>query len=107
ESTSQVRPDRMIITQVGASMYSMRALDVLIRADGLPWPLDIPHLLEGTRDGKQCQVLVIDLRDEFDKIAVDATRRRIADYQRRGWKLWEANKSSKQPFGNNGIPKRR
>ena len=87
ESTSQVRPDRMIITQVGASRYPMGTLDVVIRADGLRWPLEVPHLLEGTRDGKQCRLLVIDLRDEFDKIAVDATRRRIADYQRRRWEV--------------------
>ena len=47
----------MIITQVGASRFPMGTLDVVIRADGLPWPLDVPHLFEGRRDGKQCRLL--------------------------------------------------
>ena len=79
------RPERMIVTQVGASRCPMSTLDVLIRADGLPWPLEVPDLLAGTRDGEQGQLLVIDLRDDFDEIAVDATRHRLADYHRRGW----------------------
>jgi hypothetical protein len=87
EPTSCIRPNRIIITQVGASRFPIGTLDVLIRADGLPWPLEVPHLLEGKRDGRQCQLLVIDLRDEFDEIAVDATRRRIADYQCQSWEV--------------------
>ncbi|MGO9598756.1 MAG: hypothetical protein ACLP7Q_12275 [Isosphaeraceae bacterium] len=87
EPTSHIRPDRMIITRVGASWFPMSTLDVLIRADGLPWPMEVPDLLAGTRDGKPSQLLVIDLRDEFDEIALQATRRRIADYQRRRWEV--------------------
>jgi hypothetical protein len=87
ESASEVRPDRMIITQVRASRYPMGTLDIVIRADGLCWPLEVPQLVEGTRDGKKYKLLMIDLRDDFDEIAVDATRRRIADYQRRNWNV--------------------
>jgi hypothetical protein len=87
ESLSEVRPDRMIITQVGASRYPMGTLVLVIRADGLRWPLEVPQLLKGTMDGKQGRLLMIDLRDDFDKIAVDATRRRIEDYQRRNWNV--------------------
>jgi hypothetical protein len=65
----------------------MSTVDVLIRADGLRWPLEVPQLFEGTSDGKQCRGLMIDLRDDFDEIALDATRRRIADYQRRSWEV--------------------
>jgi hypothetical protein len=87
ESTSETSPEEIIITQVGASRYPMSTVDVLIRAEGLRWPLEVPHLFEGRRDGKQCRLLMIDLRDDFDEIALDATRRRIADYQRRSWEV--------------------
>ena len=32
-------------------------------------------------------VAVIDLRDDFDEISLDATRRRLADYHRRSWEV--------------------
>jgi hypothetical protein len=87
ESTSDTRPEATIVTQIGSLTFPMGTFDIVIRADGLRWPLEVPHLFEGRRNGKQCRLLLIDLRDDFDEIALDATRRRIADYQRRSWEV--------------------
>ena len=87
EPMSHLCPDQTIITLVGASKYPMSSLDILIRADGLPWPLGVPGLLDRARSGEQRQLLVIDLRDEFDEVAAEATRCRIADYRRQSWEV--------------------
>jgi hypothetical protein len=87
EPMSHLCQDQTIITLVGASKFPMSSLDILIRADGLTWPLGVLGLLDRARGGKQRQLLLIDLRDDFDEVAAEATRCRIADYRRRSWEV--------------------
>jgi hypothetical protein len=82
-----IHHDRMIITLVAATEALSIAPDVLIRADGMPWPLEVPALLRGTTGGHQHKLLLIDLCDDLDEVSAKATRSRIADYQRRGWEM--------------------
>lgn len=78
-------PDLSIVTMTCAHDRGRLAADVVIRADGTPWPLDLPLRADGPVDGGGRPVLLVDLADHQDGTARDATRRRWLAYRRRGW----------------------
>ena len=78
-------PDRSIITLVYAHGLDRLDVDVLIRADGSNGPLSVPGFPPRERDHPGRRVLLVDFGDDGDEVATEATRRRLDDYQARGW----------------------
>jgi hypothetical protein len=79
--------DRTIITTVALGDLERLALDVLIRADGTPWPLNLPIISDRKQGEERGPLVVIDLHDSFDSVALEATRDRLKSYSDQGWKL--------------------
>jgi hypothetical protein len=59
--------------------------DVVLRADGTPWPLDLPLATCRPGYGEQQPVLLVDLEDGQDRTARDSTRGRRRAYRQAGW----------------------
>ena len=78
-------PRRAIVTCLHADRRGRIEADVVIRADGLPWPLDLPVAAPRPGRAEGRLVLLVDLADHQDRTARDATRARRLDYQNRGW----------------------
>jgi hypothetical protein len=79
------RYDRKIITLVRASMLGALDTDVLIRATGDQWPLALSSFPPVRWPDQTSEVLLIDIADDFDGAAQEASRRRQRDYAARGW----------------------
>jgi hypothetical protein len=85
-SASQKRyPDHVIMTMAFANGLGSLETDVIIRADGTPWPLDLALASCRAQAIEEQPVLLLDLADNQDRIARDATRARQRDYRDRGW----------------------
>jgi hypothetical protein len=78
-------PVRSVITVVNARGLARLRIDVLVRADGGSGALDLPGFPPGARARQGRPVLLVDFGDDGDAIAATATRRRLEDYQARGW----------------------
>jgi hypothetical protein len=76
-------PGRAIVTWLHAR--GRIEADVVIRADGLPWPLDLAVAPPRPGQAEARPVLLVDLADHQDRTARDATRARRLDYRDRGW----------------------
>jgi hypothetical protein len=77
--------DLLIATAMFARESGGLGAEVVIRADGMPWSLDV-GLPAGRPGGAgERPVLLVDLADHQDRAARDATRRRWLDYCDRGW----------------------
>jgi hypothetical protein len=81
----EVLPGRAIVTWLYAGVRGRLAADVVVRADGTPWPLDIELVAPGPGDEYERLVLLVDLDDHQDRTARDAARARRRDYRDRGW----------------------
>jgi hypothetical protein len=73
--------DGAVLTQTAAARLRAVVTDVLVRAEGGPWPLALP----GLRRAGGGEVLLIDALDDGDAPAAEATRARLRDYASRGW----------------------
>jgi hypothetical protein len=78
-------PARSIVTSLVASARGGLEADVVVRVDGLPWPLDVPLAVPRADGGEPRPVLLVDLDDHQDHVARDAARARRLDYRGRGW----------------------
>ncbi len=75
---------RAIATWLYARDRGRVEADIVLRADGTPWPLYVGLAPPGPRaEGRA--VLLVDLADDQDRTARAATNARRADYQDRGW----------------------
>jgi len=81
--------DKKIITLAMASKLEGLDTDVLVRADGSPWPWNVPGFPPRLPNPGRT-VRLIDLADDGDADAVDAGRRRLRDYQSQGWRIASA-----------------
>jgi hypothetical protein len=79
-------PRRSIVTMLGARRLDRLEVDILVRGDGSPWPLELAGFPPRAGHGRASRVLVVDL-DDGD----GAARRRLDDYQGRGWEVEGAN----------------
>jgi hypothetical protein len=77
-------PDRVVLTLAQASLMDTVYTDVLIVASGQGWPDAVPGFPNRSLRGDH-QVLLLDLADDFDKDARQATLRRQRAYAGRGW----------------------
>ena len=59
--------------------------DVVIRADGTPWPLDLPIASPGREEAGDRPVLLVDLDDHQDRTRGTQRGARRLDYRDRGW----------------------
>ena len=84
-ASRQELPDRVIMTMAFAHGLGSVETDVIIRADGTPWPLDLSLTSGRSQDIEEQAVLLVDLADDQDRTARDATRARRLDYRDRGW----------------------
>jgi hypothetical protein len=73
--------DGAVLTQTAAARLRAVVTDVLVRAEGGPWPLALP----GLRRPGGGEVLLIDALDDGDAPAAAATRARLRDYAARVW----------------------
>jgi hypothetical protein len=78
-------PKSAIMTWLYAHGRGRIEADVVIRADGTPWPLDLPIASPGRGKAGGRPVLLVDLADHQDRTARDAARARRLDYLDRGW----------------------
>jgi hypothetical protein len=76
--------DRVIVTWARADRLAVFDTDVVVRADGQPWPLDLRGF-PGRWPPPGPEVLLLDVADDFDGVAREATRARQRDYAARGW----------------------
>jgi hypothetical protein len=90
-------PTQSIITLVNADGLARRHIDVLVRADGTSGPLDLPGFPPRARGRQGRPVVLVDFGDEDDAIAVAATRRRLQDYQARGWEVTAPDRWLREP----------
>jgi hypothetical protein len=81
--------DKVLITLVQASRLASVHTDVLLIASGQGWPDAVPGFPPRLA-GADHQVRVVDLADDFDDVARQATLRRQRDYASRGWRLSQA-----------------
>jgi hypothetical protein len=86
EAGDKAIPERCILTSSLAARLPDLDVDVLVRADGGDGPLELSWFppLAGCR---RREVVLLDLADDDDRHADRATRRRVADYQSRGWRV--------------------
>jgi hypothetical protein len=82
---NQGLPDRAIMTLAAVQRRGRIEADVLVRADGTPWPLDLPFAAGRPEQLGARPVLLVDLADDHDRTARDATRARMLAYQARDW----------------------
>lgn len=75
---------RAIATWLYARDQGQVEADIVLRADGTPWPLGVPFVPPGPRTEGRV-VLLVDLDDGQDRTARAATNARRADYRDRGW----------------------
>ncbi len=88
------RPEKLIITATWAAQYGIEA-DVLIYAAGGQGIGALQSTIgESETRPYQAPSVVIDLADEFDKIAEEDVRDRRKGYRERGWKQPEQGLSS-------------
>ncbi len=78
-------PGRAIVTWLHARRRGGIAADAVVRADGLPWPLDLAVAPPRPGPAGVRPVLLVNLADHQDRTARDATRARRLDYRDRGW----------------------
>jgi hypothetical protein len=83
-------PDRVIMTLAFAHGLGSLETDVIIRADGTPWALDLALASGRTPAIAEQPVLLVDLDDDQDRTARDATWARRRDYRDRGWLVEKA-----------------
>jgi hypothetical protein len=79
-------PTRGILTLAAATAAGPLDVDVLVRAGGGGGPLELPGFPTPALGARQ-EVLVLDLADADDARAEADTRRRLRDYERRGWEV--------------------
>jgi hypothetical protein len=80
----KLRPlDRTVLTYRAAVRRKRLDTDVLVVA-GAEWPAEV-NGFPPRGPGAGREVVVIDLADDFDNNAKEATRRRLRDYAFRGW----------------------
>ncbi len=106
------RPDRTILTMVHADRLDPLEVDVLIRADGNDGPLALRGFPPCRRAARGREVLLVDLGDDNDDLAKEATRRRLEDYSRRGWAVeaedrWNRVQRPQAADDPTGKPRRR
>jgi hypothetical protein len=85
-------PRRAIATQVYAHGLDSINADVLIRADGSHGPLGLRGYPPRSRAGVRYEIVLVDFGDDGDEVAVEATRRRLDDYESRGWEIEAAGR---------------
>jgi hypothetical protein len=78
-------PDRAIVTLRFAHGLGRLETEVVLRADGTPWPLDLLLAAGRPDQDEEHPVLLVDLDDVQDVTARDATRARRQVYVDRGW----------------------
>ncbi|MGP0070009.1 MAG: hypothetical protein ACLQGP_41205 [Isosphaeraceae bacterium] len=79
------RPDRVIMTMASAHGLADLETDIIIRADGTPWPLELSLASGRSENTEEQAVLLVDFADDQDRTARDATRARRLDYRDRDW----------------------
>jgi hypothetical protein len=89
--------DRTIITTVALRSLERLDVNVLIRAEGTPWPSSLPMISDCKRVEERAHLVVIDFHDSFDMVARDATSDRLKSYADQGWKLIGNQGSFKHP----------
>lgn len=82
------RLDKVIFTLARAGTLPTIDTDVVIRADGGPWPLNLPQST-GRSTAQGAAPVIVDVADDADKFAKAATRRRHESYVARGWAIVE------------------
>jgi len=87
-------PEGTIVTAVRAAKDVLKA-GIVIRATGGGWPLTLPGF-PPPRDEHPRGVLLVDFADTDDIQAAKDSQRRLADYQRRGWYVMDAEKSKSE-----------
>jgi hypothetical protein len=75
-------PVGTIVTVARPRRLRRLGADIVVRADGTPWPLDLPGLGDRPRRGG---LAIVDMVDHCDPVAQDASRKRVAGYTGRGW----------------------
>jgi hypothetical protein len=78
-------PRAAIMTWLHAHVRGCLEADVVSRADGTPWPLELPLASPGREEHGGGAVRLVDLADHQDRTARDAARARRLDYRDRGW----------------------
>ena len=73
--------DKAILTTTRAKQLPNLETDILIRADGTPWPLH----LKGFPSNGPGETLLVDIADDFDGEAKQATDDRCVHYLNRNW----------------------
>lgn len=87
QGTAVGGPELSIDTITFAYEIGGLAADVVVRADGTPWPLDPAPRSIHRAGADDRPLLLVDLADHQDGTARDATRGRWCDYRNRGWGL--------------------
>jgi hypothetical protein len=91
-----------IVTLQAARHYQTLHVDAIIIATGVA-PCELPTLLPGSY-GFPPEILLIDLADDFDRLAREHACDRANDYYRRGWPVEHppAEKSTRRPDSREG-----
>jgi hypothetical protein len=82
EDANQAGVDRAVVTWKGARCLDTFDVDVLIRVDGTPWPLNVPAFPPA---GSAELVYLVDFSDFDDVLAIYSNEWRLRDYVDRGW----------------------
>ncbi len=80
--------DHTIFTLVAASKLELFCADVLIVAMGGNWAFDLPRFMSAVKQ----PTLVIDIVDDFDEVALDASQSRLQAYDGRDWTITAGSK---------------
>jgi len=78
---------RSVMTLLHANSVRRLDIDVLVRADGTPWPLRLAGFPPARRAGDADPVLLVDLADEEDGRPGHALSERLRDYADRDWPI--------------------
>jgi hypothetical protein len=100
-------PERAILTWVYARAIGRLEADVVLRADGTPWPLDLPLASCRPEHDTERPVLLVDLADHQDETARAATRARRRAYRQAGWLAGIADSAEDDEGVDHGPGRRR
>jgi hypothetical protein len=97
ENKRESLPPRSIVTLVHAHGLARLDVDFLIRADGSDGCLNLGGFPGFSVERQGRPVILIDFGDDDDPDASRATRRRLRDYQGRGWTIAAPDRWMREP----------
>lgn len=96
-SSKAQRKTRIVVTAMYAAHHRISA-DVIIRATGTAWPLHLMKFPPRQDNSSPAKIVIVDFEDDSNRSTCSDRERRIADYERRGWRVMQTGVPEHETF---------